>query len=401
MQKLPYNAQYYQHCLSAYATSYKNAVRQHADTQDIYRTAFQRDRDRLIHSNAFRRLKHKTQVFVAPVGDHFRTRLTHSLEVAQIARSFARLFGLDEDLSEVLALGHDIGHPPFGHSGEDALQQSMAQYGGFNHNIQALRIVILLEQRHPSFVGMNLTNITLACMCKHNGALTAEQIQKLPMLYQDIQKHITLDLEQQPPLEGQFSNISDDIAYNAHDLDDGFRAGLLSLKEIQSLSWLGTHIEKIQQQFHIKDDKSLVISELVRRMVSEMINDVMQQTMKNLEQHHIKDYHDVISHKTPLVHFSAHMLEHINLLRQFLKENYYFSPQIKEQSYIAKKILQVLFDSYMLDIDFVSQYQDECERAVGVCDYISGMTDHFAIQEYCHITGTKAHQLPFASRFHR
>ena len=396
----PLQRHHYEKYLGSLATPFKKAKRLVKEREDPYRTPFQRDRDRIVHSNAFRRLKHKTQVFVSPVGDHFRTRLTHSLEVAQVARSLARLFAIDEDLCEAIALVHDIGHPPFGHSGEDALQEKMQPYGGFDHNNQALRTVCLNETRHPSFTGLNLTDFTLISIAKHNGPFPFSDEKIAPEMALELEKKLAVNLKTQPPLEAQFANIADDIAYNGHDLDDGFRAGILTWDMIKNVSWLQHIIENIECDYP-QLDKSIMISECVRRIVGEMIHDVSEQTAKNIHDCKILYFEDVINHHKALVEFSADMLTKIEELRSFLQKNYYFSYQIKKQRHAAIDIIRTIFDVYMQDIDFISKYEHEKERALCVADYISGMTDQFATQEYCRISGQKIDHLPFQGRYHR
>ena len=261
-----------------YSTSYSNSKgRLHIEKDSINRNPFQRDRDRVIHSDSFRLLKHKTQVFVAHTGDYYRTRLTHSLEVSQIARTVARRLNIDEDLSEVLALAHDLGHPPFAHSGEDVLDNCMKGYDGFDHNAQTLRILTTLEERYPLFNGLNLTWETLEGIVKHNGPLKNPHI-----IIKDFNNLYNLELNTFPSLEAQIASLSDDIAYNNHDIDDGFRAGFINLSDLKKIEFLSEIIEEILLEFKNIDDY-MVVKELIRRLIGLMVDDLINETKKNLQ----------------------------------------------------------------------------------------------------------------------
>ena len=298
-----------------YSTSFSNSKgRLHIEAESINRNPFQRDRDRVIHSDSFRLLKHKTQVFVAHTGDYYRTRLTHSLEVSQIARTVARRLEIDEDLAEVLALAHDLGHPPFAHSGEDVLDKCMNGYDGFDHNAQTLRILTTLEERYPLFNGLNLTWETLEGIAKHNGPLEDPHIS-----IKNFNKIYDLDLNTFPGLEAQIASLSDDIAYNNHDIDDGFRAGFINLDDLKNIEFLAEIINQISLEFKEIEDH-MVVKELIRRLIGLMVDDLITQTKKNLATFLPTSVEGVRNSPTSIASFSDFFISQDKIIRDFLME---------------------------------------------------------------------------------
>lgn len=352
------------------------------------RTPFQRDRDRIIHSNAFRRLKHKTQVFISDEGDHYRTRLTHSIEVAQIARAIARAFRLDEDLTEALALAHDFGHTPFGHAGERALDKAMHKFGGFDHNLQSLRVVAKMERRYPKFDGLNLSWETLEGLAKHNGPVAeplASSIQKLL-------PSMDLQLNGYASLEAQAAAIADDIAYDTHDIDDGLRSGLLTLKALRDVPVLRTILEGIAAEYPDLDGER-TRHEMSRRLITIMVEDVIAQTQKNILRHNPTTVEDVRSAGETILCFSEAFSGAEKQLKTFLFDRLYRHPSLMERMDEAADMVTDLFAYYFSKTDetpvnWSEQYggdlraMDEQKRARLVSDYIAGMTDIFAIQEH-------------------
>jgi dGTPase len=365
-----------------------------AERSSQWRTEFQRDRDRIIHASAFRRLKHKTQVFVSPEGDHYRTRLTHSLEVAQIARSIARALHLDEDLTEALALAHDLGHTAFGHAGEDALHAKMQPFGGFDHNAQGLRIVTQLEQRHIGFDGLNLTWEMLEGLVKHNGPLvtatcTAEQ---LPWAIREYAEKQDLALDSFASLEAQAAAIADDIAYNAHDLDDGLRAGLFDLNDALSVPIICDLFEGVKQRAP-KADLARQIAELVRDLIGLMIGDVLAETKGRLVAEKPASVRDVRTAGHVFVSFSDLFRQHEKSIKTFLKTSMYLHPRLADRSAMAERVISGLFDTYMESpgllpenwLHLVTGLSTE-KQARHVADFIAGMTDRYALtafQNHC------------------
>ncbi|MEO1040569.1 MAG: deoxyguanosinetriphosphate triphosphohydrolase [Pseudomonadota bacterium] len=354
------------------------------------RTAFQRDRDRIIHSSAFRRLKEKTQVFVAHEGDYYRTRLTHSLEVAQIARTLARALHVDEDLAEATALAHDLGHPPFGHSGEDALAAAMSGYGGFDHNAQTLRVVTKLERRYPEFEGLNLTWELLEGVVKHNGPLmrAGEDGSSLAWGFRDYPHWRALELHTHSSVEGQIAALADDIAYNNHDIDDGLRSGILKLDQLLRLPMVGDVFRDCRARYpDISED--VLIHEAVRELIGLMVGDVLSESRRRLEASGARSAQDVRDLAEPVVAFSEPMLENLAALRRFLYANMYLQYKVKRMKEKGKRVVRDLFaafieDPALLPTEFqaISGGRDEAQTARVVCDYIAGMTDRFAIEEH-------------------
>lgn len=354
------------------------------------RTPFQRDRDRIIHATAFRRLKQKTQVFVAHEGDHYRTRLTHSLEVAQVARSIARTLRLDEDLAEALALAHDLGHPPFGHAGEDQLDASMQKYDGFDHNAQTLRVVTKLEARYPLFDGLNLTWETLEGLVKHNGPLLTSDmtLDALPAAFRDFPYLKDLELDQFAGPEAQVAAVSDDIAYNNHDIDDGIAAGVFSIDDLLELPLVGDVFRGVRIEHPVLDDRRTT-HEAVRRLIGLWISDVVAETQRRLEKHQPKSAEDIRGLNEPVVAFSEEFETQQRALRAFLYERMYKHYKVNRMRSQAKRILKDLFEVFFREPETLPPpwRQDAVQatknrKARIVCDYIAGMTDNYAIDEH-------------------
>ena len=354
------------------------------------RSPFQRDKDRIIHSSAFRRLKGKTQVFVAHEGDYYRTRLTHSLEVSQIARSIARVLGLDEDLAECLALAHDLGHPPFGHSGEDALAACMEPYGGFDHNAQTLRIVTHLEGRYAEFDGLNLTWETLEGIAKHNGPLVTATsgVDQLPWAMTAIPEWETLELKTFAGPEAQVAALADDIAYNNHDLDDGLSAGLFTVEEVTQVPFVGEMFADVRRRYpDISEDR--LIHEAVRDMIGYMVADVLTETRSRLEAANPKSADDIRGLDHAVVAFSDDFRAKEKPLRAFLFENMYKHFKVNRMMSTAGRVVRELFGLFIVEPELLPKHLYEkttgpetFETARVVCDYIASMTDSFAISEH-------------------
>ena len=352
------------------------------------RTPFARDRDRIIHTSAFRRLKEKTQVFVAHEGDHFRTRLTHSLEVSQIARSIAHALGLNDDLAETIALAHDLGHPPFGHAGEDELHQCMAPYGGFDHNVQTFRVVTELEHRYPDFQGLNLTWETLEGLVKHNGPVLDRLGEPAWRPIAEFNAGYDLRLGTFASAEAQVAALADDIAYNNHDVDDGLEAGLFRLEELTHVPLIGPILRALQLE-RPEMDPRLTRLEAVRRMIGHMVDDVLGQTLGNAERYRVVTGEDVRALPQALVAFSPDLAEDLGRLRQFLHQRMYRHYRVNRTRSHARRILAEMFKLFLAEPEVLpTEWYDrayECDtvgRARLVCDYIAGMTDRFAIEEH-------------------
>ena len=345
------------------------------------RSDFQRDRDRIIHSTAFRRLKHKTQVFVNTSGDHFRTRITHSLEVAQIARTLSKFFNLNEDLSETLSLAHDLGHTPFGHAGEEALNECMKKFGGFDHNIQTLRIILFLENRYYEFKGLNLTIETLDGLIKHNGPIKKLKKYKEILGINYFKNKINFALS--PSLEAQIASISDDIAYNSHDLEDGLKSNLFNLSDLEKIPILNKIVIKHKKKIK-KYSIDLIIRQIIREIINEMVKDLITTTQKNIRKRRIKNLDDVFISKYPVVTFSNKMRKFDKSIKSFLRKNMYYHNKVKLNTNEGKKIIKKLFFSIKKNPQKyinVSKY-DKTNIARTICDYIAGMTDRYAINLY-------------------
>ena len=350
------------------------------------RDAFQRDRDRIIHSIPFRRLRHKTQVFVAPDGDHFRVRLTHSLEVAQIGRTLARALRLNEDLTEALCLAHDIGHPPFGHSGEDALTEAMKGAGGFDHNAHTIRLLTRLETPYPRHAGLNLSWETLEGLAKHNGPV-AEPGWALA----EANSEFPLDLAAWPSLEAQVAAISDDIAYDNHDVDDGLRAGLFTLEELLEVPFVARNWDEVRGRYPDVDEARLP-PELIRDQIGRMVNDVLEETRRRVAASGVESPDDVRSAGRALAGFSAEMAEHERQLKTFLYARMYRSAPILAIQEEAKKVLANLFAAYrddptMLPPEWQLQEADEMTLLRRIGDFVAGMTDRYATARHKELVG--------------
>lgn len=351
------------------------------------RTAFQRDRDRIIHSISFRRLRHKTQVFVAPDGDHFRVRLTHSIEVAQIGRTIARALGLDEDLTEALCLAHDLGHPPFGHAGERGLEQAMVASGGFDHNGHALRILSRLERAYPGWPGLNLTWETLEGLAKHNGPVFEPG-----WAMGEVDAEFPLGLTQRASLEAQVAAIADDIAYDNHDIDDGLRAGLLDFDQVVSAPLVADSWESVRSRFPGCDQR-LLAAELVRGQIGAMVNDVIAESRRRIEAAGVASEDDVRLADRALVGFSASMAAAEADLKRFMYANLYHHPYQLDIAQTCGAIVTGLFAAYHADRQLLpEEWQigaptDQPHLDRHICDFIAGMTDRYAITRYKELIG--------------
>jgi dGTPase len=369
--------------------------RLHPEPPSPTRGDFQRDRDRIIHSTAFRRLAHKTQVFVYHEGDHFRTRLTHTIEVAQLARALAKAFGLDEELAEAVALGHDLGHTPFGHTGEDALDACMAAHGGFDHNSQALRLVTELERRYADFDGLNLTQETIEGLVKHNGPVLDVEGRPLeryrergaPEAILAYDRRQSLDLAEFASLEAQAAAIADDIAYDAHDLDDGLRAGLFDLDAIRAVPFVAALLDEIAE-LHPGLERPRTVHELVRRVITRFVEDAMTESRSRIAAAGVASAADARRAGRALIGLSPALREADRDIKTFLFANMYRHPQVKRVREKADAVVRRLFQAYCDDptampADWAAKTgEGEGARARAVADYIAGMTDRFAVGEY-------------------
>jgi len=370
---------YKENHLKPYAVKSVNSKgRIYKETENSIRSPYQRDRDRIIHSSSFRRLKHKTQVFVNTEGDHYRTRLTHSMEVSQIARTLARSLGLNEDLSETLSLAHDLGHTPFGHAGEEALSQCMKKYGGFDHNIQTLRIVTLIENKYYKFYGLNLTIETLDGLIKHNGPVKNVTSYKKILKKDLFNNKITFNTF--PSLEAQVAAISDDIAYNNHDLEDGLRADLFTIKKFSSIPFVSQLINK-----HVKNLKNfrreIIISQIIRDLINLMVVDVINTANRNLRKSNPQSIKDIFKQDCLIVDFSDKMKRIDDQIKGFLKRNMYNHKKVIVNTNRGKRIIKDLF-KYLLKNPkrHISKYlfkNEQKERVIA--DFVAGMTDRYAI----------------------
>ena len=357
--------------------------RQYSESTPAYRSEYQRDRDRIIHSAAFRRLEYKTQVFVNHEGDMFRTRLTHSIEVAQISRSIARILNLNEDLSETIALAHDLGHTPFGHAGQDTLNACMKNYGGFEHNLQSLRTVDTLEERYAEFPGLNLTFESREGILKHCSLGNARQLGEVAQRFID---------KTQPSLEAQLVNLADQIAYNNHDVDDGLRSGLISIDQLLSIELFAAQHAEVMDQYPDLSGRRL-IHEIIRRMINRQIVDLVETSQTSLNELAPQKIDDIRAQSKPLIHFSNNMQTANQNLKRFLRENLYNHYRVHRMTSKAKRTLTALFDAFMNEPRLlkpehqnkIKQFEaedGESGRARAVADYIAGMTDRYAISEY-------------------
>lgn len=357
--------------------------RQVQETPPNNRSEYQRDRDRIVHSNSFRRLEYKTQVFVNHEGDLFRTRLTHSIEVAQIGRAIARALELNEDLTEAISLAHDLGHTPFGHAGQDALNKCMEDLGGFEHNLQSLRVVDILEEKYAEFEGLNLTFETREGILKHCSLSNAKKLGSLGERFIN---------QYQPSLEAQLSNLADEIAYNNHDVDDGLRAELINMEQLREIQLFHEEYEWVRTQYPDLNERRAT-HEIVRRMINKLVSDLIENTTMNLQNANLKSIDDVRAQHKPLVCFSETMRERNLELKRFLRNNLYSHYRVYRMTNKASNIIRALFGAFIEDSKLMPQghYQKAKQmehneglsgKARAVADYIAGMTDRYAITEY-------------------
>jgi dGTPase len=371
--------------LASYAANELQSRGRHYDEKpSMYRGEYQRDRDRIIHSTAFRRLVYKTQVFVNHEGDLYRTRLTHSLEVSQIGRTVAVALQLNEPLTEAICLAHDLGHTPFGHAGQDTLNACMRDYGGFEHNLQSLRVVDDLEAKYADFAGLNLMFETREGILKHCSARNAKELGDVG------ERFLT---RKQPGLEAQISNIADAIAYNNHDVDDGFRAGLLSLEQLREQALFATRFDEVHERYPHLDDRRLIY-EIIRRMIGAVVSDLIEETRRRIASASPASIDDVREAGKPLVSMSEAMYEQHLSLKQFLQKHLYSHEQKLAMTRKVQAIVQDLFSAYMNDVENMPEQfanaaaqADEPTRARVVADYIAGMTDRYAISAHEVLTG--------------
>ena len=356
---------------------FKSKGRIYKESLSKYRTPFQRDRDRIIHSASFRRLKHKTQVFVNTEGDHYRTRITHSIEVAQIARSITRHLNLNEDLAETLSLAHDLGHTPFGHAGEDSLNNCMENYGGFDHNLQTLRIVMFLENKYLKFSGLNLSIETLEGLLKHNGPVNDLNLVNNLIGIKKFKNWI--NFKTYPSLEAQISAISDDIAYNNHDIQDGINANLFKLEELVEINFFRDIYKKYKNKINKKNYK-IATYQIIRDSIDRMIKDLINNTKINLNHNKIKTFKDINKSSSLIVDFSDKIKNSENEIRFFLKTKMYNNKIVLEKNNKGKSIIKKLFNKIKQNPrKFISQDQLSIDKYRAISDFISGMTDRYAI----------------------
>ena len=375
-----------EHQLAPYAADEQNSSgREHPEPYPGYRNEFQRDRDRIVHSAAFRRLEYKTQVFVNHEGDLFRTRLTHSIEVAQIARSVARTLRLHEDLVEAISLAHDLGHTPFGHAGQDALNDCMRDYGGFEHNLQSLRVVDILEEKYAEFNGLNLMFETREGILKHCSKTVAATLGELGQRFLQ---------QQQPSLEAQLANICDEIAYNNHDVDDGLRSGLITIQQLQDIELFATE-QKIVADKYPKLNARRQTHEIIRRMINRQVTDLVETSQQNITQTMPDSIDDIRKKNAPLIQFSDEMRQLHLALKRFLRAHLYKHHRVYRMTSKAQRLIKDMFqaymnDPYLLPDDYLQKIknptandrQRDQDQARVIADYIAGMTDRYAIAEH-------------------
>jgi len=375
--------------LASYACDpQKSRGRLFGEGDSAHRSGFQRDRDRIIHSSAFRRLQHKTQVFVEHEGDYFRTRLTHSIEVAQVARTISAVLGLNLELTEAIALAHDLGHTPFGHTGEDALAEVMAPYGGFDHNAQAIKIVTMLERHYADFNGLNLTWEALEGLAKHNGPVTGT----IPLALADYNAEHDLELATYASLEAQVAAIADDVAYNNHDLDDGLRAGLFNEEQIRALPVIGACYDRVDALYPELDFIKRR-HEALRRVFGFMVEDVIAESQRLIGEAAPKTVNDVRAADHQMIRFSAPMFEDLKIIRAFFFKHMYRHWKVRRMrrkaALIVKEIFEIFFEDPGMLPDGWQKWvttDDETQRARVIADYIAGMTDRFALDEHRKLT---------------
>ena len=362
---------------SNFSTDYKlSKGRMFPENEDFNRTCFMRDRDRIIHSTAFRRLKYKTQVFVYHEKDYFRTRLSHSIEVSQLARSISKVFNVNDDLSEAISLSHDLGHTPFGHAGEDVLNKKMEIVGGFNHNFQAIKILTLLEKKYLNFDGLNLSFETLDGILKHNGPINC----KLPDYINNVLEFFDADKSTYGSFESQIAAICDDIAYNNNDIDDGLYAGLFDIDQISEIPIVDKVIKTIKLN---NNDKKRFNYEVVRGLIKLMVDDLIFNTKEIIKKNNISSYDQILNFNKNIVCFSDDIKDQELKLKSFLKKNMYEHARVKRMTIKAKKIITDLFELFIEEPSLLptewSEFENKNQKLTKVCDYISGMTDKYAI----------------------
>jgi len=362
---------------SKFSTDYKlSKGRMFLENEDFNRTCFMRDRDRVIHSTAFRRLKYKTQVFVYHEKDYFRTRLSHSIEVSQLARSISKVFNVNDDLSEAISLSHDLGHTPFGHAGEEVLNKKMKNVGGFNHNFQAIKILTLLEKKYLNFDGLNLSFETLDGILKHNGQITCQ----LPDYINSVLEFFEADKSNFGSFESQIAAICDDIAYNNNDIDDGLYAGLFDIDQISEIPIVDDVIKTIKFE---NNDKKRFNYEVVRGLIKLMVDDLIVNTKANIKKNNINSYNQILNLNKNMVCFSNHIIDQELKLKKFLKKNMYEHTRVKRMTIKAKKIIKDLFELFVDEPSLLPsewrKFDNNDQKLTKVCDYISGMTDKYAI----------------------
>ena len=371
--------------------------RLHDEAESATRRCFQRDRDRIIHCGAFRRLEYKTQVFVNHEGDNFRTRLTHTLEVSQIARSICRALSLNEDLGEALALAHDLGHPPFGHAGEEALREVMVPFGGFDHNAQSLSIVVKLEERYAGFDGLNLTWETLEGLVKHNGPLLAklDDNTSLPRAIAEYIKFHDLKLDTNSSMEAQAAALADDIAYNNHDIDDGLRAGLFTINNLSDVPLVGPIFFQVKKDYP-DIDQSRHIHEAIRRLIGEMTSDLLSESTRLIKESGVNSVDEVRGLSHTLISFSDEMAKQESDVKAFLFENMYRHNKLNKMTDNARKVVRELFsffngNPHVLPVKWYQKYDSSSKKTSGqaIADYVAGMTDRFALNEHYRLIGNK------------
>lgn len=370
--------------LASYASISEKSTKLYDEKNSSGRSNFQKDRDRIIHSTAFRRLEYKTQVFINNEGDHYRTRLTHSIEVAQLARSMARTLGLDEDLSEAISLSHDLGHAPFGHAGEDILKELMKDYGGFDHNAQTIRILTKLEKKHAEFKGLNLTWECLEGLAKHNGPL-----KNIPRALAEYNLQHDLKLNTYPSMEAQLASIADDIAYNSHDIEDGIKAGLFGLENLKEIPIISSIISKISKSYpDISED--IFVNELRSSFIKLMVEEIVSNTKNNIAELNINSVDDVRSADKLICNFSPKFYKELQQVKLFLRDNMYRHYKVLLMTNKAKRIVANLFSFYLetpecLPTEWFKEIEDinnKTNIASVVADFIAGMTDRYAFKQH-------------------
>ena len=358
---------------------FKSRGRLFTEANNRFRTPFQRDRDRIIHSASFRRLKHKTQVFVNTEGDHYRTRITHSIEVAQIARTIARFLKLNEELAETLSLAHDLGHTPFGHAGEEALDECMEMHGGFDHNLQTLRIVMFIENKYLKFKGLNLTIETIDGLIKHNGPLF--DLEKVDRLIGVKNFKNKIKFNTYPSLEAQLSAISDDIAYNNHDIQDGIKAKLFSVNDLLEINFFKQIYHPYKKIKNISNE--ILIYQLIRESINLMVKDLIENSIKNIKKNKLKSLKNILSHNEATINFSSNFHDILDQIRDFLRIKMYNNRSVLLKNNNGKKIIKNLFTIINKKPQkYLNKIQLKFDKDRAIADYISGMTDRYAINLY-------------------